>query len=90
MNLQAEKPIGSNGLIYLPYLLGGVAVVGSRARGAFIGLTVRHTRADLLRSVLEGVTMNLRLILEAFQSQGASIQAMRVIGVGTAAGFGTG
>jgi xylulokinase len=89
MNLQAEKaPIGSNGLIYLPYLLGERSPWWNpRARGAFIGLTVRHTRADLLRAVLEGVTMNLRLILEAFQSQGASIEAMRVIGGGARGRF---
>ena len=89
MNLQAEKsPLGANGLIYLPYLLGERSPRWNpRARGAFIGLTVRHTRADMLRAVLEGVTMNLRVILEAFTAQGAPIDAMRVIGGGARGRF---
>ena len=52
------------------------------ARGAFIGLTIRHTRAHMYRAVLEGVTMNLRIILDAFRAQGTEIDAMRVIGGG--------
>ncbi len=52
------------------------------ARGAFVGLTIRHTRSDMIRAVLEGVAMNLRLILEAFQAQGAEVEAMRLIGGG--------
>jgi xylulokinase len=89
MNLNAEKsPPGANGLIFLPYLLGERSPRWNpRARGAFIGLTVRHTRADMVRAVLEGVTMNLRVILEAFTSQGARIEAMRVIGGGARGRF---
>ncbi|NLX11714.1 MAG: xylulokinase [Chloroflexi bacterium] len=89
MNLNAElSPPGANGLIYLPYLLGERSPRWNpRARGAFIGLTVRHTRADMIRAVLEGVTMNLRVILEAFTAQGAQIDAMRVIGGGARGRF---
>ena len=84
MNLGAEKSApGANGLVFLPYLLGERSPRWNpRARGAFIGLTIRHTRADMVRAVLEGVTMNLRVILEAFTAQGARIDAMRVIGGG--------
>jgi xylulokinase len=53
-----------------------------RARGGFIGLTMVHRRADMIRAVLEGITLNLRVILEAFQEQGARVEAMRVIGGG--------
>lgn len=89
MNLGAEKsPIGSNGLIYLPYLMGERSPRWNpRARGAFIGLTVRHTRSDMVRAVLEGVTLNLRIILDAFTAQGARIDAMRVIGGGARGRF---
>lgn len=89
INLNAEKsPVGANGLIYLPYLLGERSPRWNpRARGAFIGLTIRHTRADMVRSVLEGVTMNLRVILDAFTKQGAKIEAMRVIGGGSRGRF---
>ena len=89
MNVEAEhSPVGANGLIFLPYLLGERSPRWNpRARGAFVGLTIRHTRADVLRAVLEGVTMNLRVILETFRSQGAQIEAMRVIGGGARGRF---
>ena len=77
------SPPGARGLLFLPYLLGERAPRWNpHARGAFIGLTVRHRHADMLRAVLEGVTFNLRVILEAFQTQGAGIEALRVIGGG--------
>jgi xylulokinase len=89
LNLQAEKsPAGARGLIFLPYLLGERSPWWNpNARGAFVGLTMRHTRADLLRAVLEGVTMNLRIILDALTSQGNTIEAMRVIGGGARGRF---
>jgi len=84
LNMQANKsPVGANGLFFLPYLMGERSPRWNpRARGAFIGLTIRHTRADMVRSVLEGITMNLRIIQEALTAQGAQIEAMRVIGGG--------
>lgn len=84
MNLTAEQsPVGANRLLFLPYLLGERSPRWNpNARGAFIGLTIRHTRADMIRAVLEGVTMNLRVILDAFRAQGAQIGAIRVIGGG--------
>ncbi|MBN1965250.1 MAG: FGGY-family carbohydrate kinase, partial [Anaerolineae bacterium] len=89
MNIRAQQsPPGANGLIFLPYLLGERSPRWNpRARGAFVGLTVRHTHADIVRAVLEGITMNLRVILEAFTSQGAQIDAMRVIGGGARGRF---
>jgi xylulokinase len=84
MNAQVDKsPIGANGLLFLPYLMGERSPRWNpRARGAFIGLTVRHTRADMIRAVLEGITLNLRIILETLTAQGAQIEAIRVIGGG--------
>ncbi len=89
MNLGADtSPVGANGLIFLPYLLGERSPRWNpRARGAFVGLTIRHTRADMVRAVLEGVTMNLRVILDAFRAQGARIDAMRLIGGGARGRF---
>ena len=52
------------------------------ARGAFVGLTMAHGRAEMARAVLEGVAFNLKSILDAFLEQGAPIQAMRLIGGG--------
>ncbi|GAB4514185.1 MAG: xylulokinase [Anaerolineae bacterium] len=89
MNLSAEaSPPGANGLLYLPYLLGERSPRWNpNARGAFVGLTIRHTRADMIRAVLEGITMNLRIILDAFTAQGVQIEAMRLIGGGARGRF---
>ena len=84
INLEADQiAAGAEGLFYLPYLMGERSPRWNpHARGAFVGLTIRHTRAHLYRAVLEGITMNLRVILDAFRQQGTRIDAMRVIGGG--------
>jgi xylulokinase len=89
MNLSADTSVpGAHNLLFLPYLLGERSPRWNpKARGAFIGLTIRHTHADILRAVLEGITFNLRVILDAFTSQGAHIGAMRVIGGGARGRF---
>ena len=74
---------GANGLLFLPYLIGERSPWWNpQARGAFIGLTMNHSRAELTRAVLEGVAFNLRLILDALESQGAQLPAIRLIGGG--------
>ena len=84
MNAQAEQsPPGANNLLFLPYLLGERSPRWNPdALGAFFGLRMAHTRADMIRAALEGITLNLKVILDAFQQQGAGITAMRVIGGG--------
>ena len=78
-----QSPPGARGLLFLPYLLGERSPRWNpNARGAFVGLTIRHRHDDLLRAVLEGITFNLCVILDAFRRQGASIEALRVIGGG--------
>ncbi|MDO8836159.1 MAG: xylulokinase, partial [Vicinamibacterales bacterium] len=57
----ADVPAGCEGLVFLPYLTGErTPYPDPHARGAFVGLTVRHTRAHLTRAVLEGVAFGLR------------------------------
>ena len=84
INLEvAGVPPGAEGLFFLPYLMGERSPRWNpHARGAFVGLTIRHTRAHLYRAVLEGVALNLRVILDAFRDQGTVIEAMRLIGGG--------
>lgn len=82
------SPAGANGLIFLPYLLGERSPRWNpSARGAFLGISTRHTRSDLLRAVLEGVAYNLRIILDILTAQDASITAIRVIGGGARGRF---
>ncbi|MGQ9733083.1 MAG: xylulokinase, partial [Candidatus Zipacnadales bacterium] len=84
LNAIAETvPPGSEGLLFLPYLMGERSPHwNSHARGAFIGITPHHTKAHMCRAVLEGVALNLRLVLDLFRERGAEIPAMRVIGGG--------
>ena len=84
INSEIERiPAGADGLVYLPYLMGERSPRWNpHARGAFVGLTIRHTRPHMFRAVLEGITMNLRVILDAFRNQGTHIDAMRIIGGG--------
>jgi len=59
------SPPGARGLIFLPYLLGERSPRWNpRAKGGFIGLTMEHTREDMCRSVVEGVLLNLNVVLE--------------------------
>lgn len=75
-----QSPVGSRGLIYLPYLLGERSPRWNpSARGAFIGLTMEHSRADLVHAALEGVLMNLSLILDALRGL-RPVQQLRLIG----------
>jgi xylulokinase len=89
MDQQAsQSKAGANGLLFLPYLMGERSPYWNpMAKGAFIGLTIRHTRADMIRAVLEGVALNLNNILQAFISQGAHVPAIRLIGGGAKARF---
>lgn len=83
INDQIEQaPAGSNGLLFLPYLLGERAPRwDSFSKGTFIGITSETTRAEMLRSVLEGVTFNLAIILDVLQ-QHIKIEDMIIIGGG--------
>jgi xylulokinase len=89
MDLEASKvPPGCDGLLFLPYLLGERAPWWNpHARGAFIGLTPSHNKPYLIRSVLEGVSLNLRIILDAFREQGLCPDALRLIGGGAKGDF---
>lgn len=83
MNRQIEQsPVGARGLLFLPYLLGErTPRWDPDAKGAFVGLTLSHTRADLLRAVLEGVTLNLGIIVDIFKER-VPIEEVIVIGGG--------
>lgn len=80
----AGVPPGSEGLFFLPYLTGErTPHPDPEARGAFVGLTVRHEQAHLTRSVLEGVAYGLR---DSFRLMGeaglAAIRQVRLSGGG--------
>jgi xylulokinase len=80
----ADVPAGSDGLLFLPYLTGErTPHPDPLARGAFVGLTVRHTKVHLTRAVLEGVAFGLRDSFELIKNAGlTSIDQVRVSGGG--------
>jgi xylulokinase len=75
---------GSDGIFFLPYLTGErTPHPDPLARGAFVGLTVRHTQAHLTRAVLEGVAYGLRDGFELMKGAGlADITQVRITGGG--------
>lgn len=77
-----EAPPGSDGLLFLPYLSGErTPHPDPLARGAFVGLTVRHERRHLVRAVMEGVAYGLRDGYELMLAAGTQ-KATRVRGSG--------
>jgi xylulokinase len=83
INSEIEKsPPGASGLVFLPYLLGErTPRWNPDAKGALLGLTLEHKRADVLRAVMEGITLNLSIILDIFREQ-VPIGEITVIGGG--------
>lgn len=80
----AQAPAGSEGLIFLPYLTGErTPHPDPLARGAWVGLTVRHDRAHLTRAVLEGVAFGLKDSFTLIQEAGlGEIRQVRASGGG--------
>ncbi len=65
--IEASAP-GANGILFLPYLLGERSPRWNPdAQGAFVGLKMESRREDMLRAVMEGVTYNMRIILDIFR-----------------------
>ena len=79
----AEAPPGSEGLLFLPYLTGErTPYPDPNARGAFIGLTLRHDKRHMVRSVLEGVAYSLLDCIGLFRELAIPIQQVRAVGGG--------
>jgi xylulokinase len=63
-----QVPAGSNGVFFLPWLGGSLAPNSKDyVRAGFMNLSIHNTRPDMARSVLEGLCMNIRWLLEAVQ-----------------------
>ncbi len=84
----AESTAGSSGLYWLPYLMGErTPHLDPTARGGWIGLTAKHTRADLIRSLLEGVAYSQKDCLDLIEGLGVPITKVRVSGGGARSAF---
>jgi xylulokinase len=84
----AVTPPGAEGLFFLPYLAGErTPHADPLARGAFVGLTLMHTRGHMVRSILEGVTYSLRDCLSIIEEQGVAVKQIRASGGGAKSAF---
>lgn len=84
----ASAPAGCEGLQWLPYLMGErTPHLDAAARGGWIGLTAKHTRAHLIRAILEGVAFSLQDCLSIVESLGAKVSVVRASGGGARSGL---
>jgi xylulokinase len=88
METAGNAPPGSEGLYFLPYLMGErTPHLDPQARGGWIGLTAAHRWAHLVRSVLEGVTFSLRDCLTLIEELGLPVEEVRLSGGGARSAF---
>jgi xylulokinase len=79
----AKAPPGSDGLLWAPYLMGErTPYLDPTARGMLVGLTASHTRAHIIRAILEGVAFSLRDTFTIFQEIEVPVKTIRLGGGG--------
>ncbi|WP_226037084.1 xylulokinase [Aquibacillus saliphilus] len=83
LNEVGTVPVGSNGLLFTPYLVGErTPHADSSIRASFIGMDSSHKRKDFARSVLEGITFSLNESIDIFRKSGKTIDTIYSIGGG--------
>jgi xylulokinase len=88
MEEAAHSPAGAYGLFWLPYLMGErTPHLDAGARGGWIGLTASHTRADLIRALIEGVSYSQRDCLDIIEELGVTVSSVRASGGGAKSPF---
>jgi xylulokinase len=76
-------PLGSRGIVFLPYLMGrGTPYPTDKARAALLNLDISHGRGEMVRAVMEGVGFALREIFDEFISRGFNLGDVRITGGG--------
>jgi xylulokinase len=85
VQLATDVPPGSEGLVFLPYLVGERSpIMDPQAKGGFIGLALRHGPGHLVRALIEGVAFSLRQIIDAMVDCGADPPRLVASGNGLA------
>jgi len=81
-----EAPPGSDGVMWAPYLMGErTPHLDPYARAALVGLTASHSRAHIVRAILEGVAFSLRDTLTIFGEMNVPVETIRLGGGGARA-----
>ncbi len=77
-------PPAAKGLMFLPTFNGcTVPQQVPEAKGCFLGLSLNHKKSHIIRAVLEGITLEIKWILESFKGTFASIDEIRLVGGGS-------
>ena len=80
-SLVATAQPGADSLLFLPYLAGERAPIwDTTARGAFIGLSMRHGLGEMSRAVAESTGFAMRDVITVMESTGAEVGELRVTG----------
>lgn len=88
MDEASTAPAGSQGLYWLPYLMGErTPHLDATARGGWMGLTNSHRRADLIRALIEGVSYSQKDCLDIVESLGVAVASVRASGGGAKSPF---
>ncbi len=75
--------LGSNSVMFLPYLMGERSPINdAAARAAFVGMTLDTTRTELVQAVIEGVTFSLRQCFDAACAMGVAVERLTICGGG--------
>ena len=82
LQLAGKSPPGSRGVVFLPWVFGAMAPAPDpRHRGAFLGISLSTSRADLARALLEGVSMQMRWLADEVEAAlGMPFDKMRFVG----------
>lgn len=84
----AKSPVGANALFFNPSLAGGSMLEeSSDICGAFAGLSLSHTKNDVLRATMEGIALNLRIALDELRNSGSDTDEMLIVGGGSKSPF---
>lgn len=83
-SLALKSPVGANKLVFVPTLAGGSSIDKSAdAKGGFFGLDLMHTRGDIARATLEGIALNLGVILDVLKKYISVGDEMLIVGGGS-------
>ena len=83
-----DIPIGSERLLYLPYLMGErTPILDSNARGVFFGLSAMHDRLHMARAVIEGISFSLCSCMDVIREVGIAVTDMALCGGGAKSPF---
>jgi xylulokinase len=86
--IAAQSTAGARGLLFSPNLAGGSSIDESiNIRGAFLGLDLSHSRAEVIRSVMEGIAMEMRMALDHLRGLRTIANEMIVVGGGSRSGL---